>query len=95
MTKQEYLLAVIDAMPDWEMGRGIKAMIENNQLEEKTVDLLVVIFDNAVDKITDVIKKHRIIEKIQAFKALDAQKKAQKQQDQADLKKLDTMLDNF
>jgi len=82
-------------MPDREMGRGIKAMVENNQLEEKTIDLLVVIFDNAVDKITDVIKKHHIIEKIQAFKALDEQKQQQAQQDQVDLQRLDGMLNDF
>jgi hypothetical protein len=95
MTKQDYLLAVINAMPDREMGRGIKAMIENNQLEDRTVDILVVIFKRAVDKITDIIKKHHIMEAIQAIENLNAQKQVQAKQDEADLKKLDGMLDAF
>jgi hypothetical protein len=95
MTKQEYLLAVIDAMPDWEMGRGLKAMIENNQLAENTLDILVVMFDEMIDKITDIIKKHRIIEKINAYKTLKAQKAQQAQQDAQDIERLNGMLDNF
>jgi hypothetical protein len=95
MTKQDYLLAVIDAMPDREMGRGIKAMIENHQLEDHTIDILVVIFKRAVDKITDIIKKHHLIETIQAIENLNTQKQVQAQQDQADLEKLDGILNAF
>ena len=95
MTKQEYLLAVIDAMPDWEMGRGIKAMIENNQLEEPTIDKLVIIFKKMIDNINDIVKKYRIIKQIKTTKKLNAQKAHQAKQDQVELKKLDAMLDNF
>jgi Flp pilus assembly CpaF family ATPase len=92
MTKQEYLLAVIHAMPDREMGRGIKAMIENNQLEQHTINKLVIVFTKIIDKISDAAKKQRIIEQITRF---NEQKKAQAQQDAADLAKLDTMLNDF
>jgi len=95
MTKQEYILAVIDAMPNWEMGRGIKAMVENNQLEDGTIDVLVIIFKRAVDKITDVIKKHKILESIQAIENFNTQKEAQDQKDKADLEQLDSMLNAF
>lgn len=92
MTKQEYLLAVIHAMPDWEMGRWLKAMVENNQLEQHTINKLVIVFTKMIDKISDVAKKQRIIEQIKRF---NEQKEAQAQQDAADLAKLDDMLDNF
>jgi hypothetical protein len=92
MTKQDYLLAVIDAMPDREMGRGIKAMIENNQLEEYTLDMLVIVFTRIVNKITDTLKKQRIMQSIEQF---NKQKQAQDQQDQADLQRLDGMLNDF
>ena len=95
MTKQEYLLTVIDAMPDWEMGWGIKAMIENNQLEDPAIDALVVIFKRSIDKITDAIKKNRIMEAIQAIESLNIQKEVQEKQDQSDLEKLDKMLNTF
>jgi hypothetical protein len=92
MSKQDYLLAVINAMPDREMGRGIKAMIETNQLEDHTINLLIIIFKRAVDKLTDVMKKHQIMT---AIAELEAQKETQKQQDEADLQKLDGMLNAF
>ena len=82
-------------MPDREMGWGIKAMIENKQLEDHTIDALVVVFKRAIDKITDAIKKNRIMEAIQAIESLNTQKEAQARQDQSDLEKLDEMLDAF
>ena len=61
MTKKEYILAVIDALPDWEMWRWIKAMVENNQLEDEAIDKLVVIFKKAMNKITASIKENKTI----------------------------------
>ncbi|MDD2537072.1 MAG: hypothetical protein PHU61_01120 [Candidatus Absconditabacteria bacterium] len=93
MSKQEYILAVIDAMPDREMGRGIKAMVQNNQLEDRTINVLVLIFKKAVDRLTDVIKKHKIMENIEALERLSAQKEVQRQQDAKDIESLNGMLD--
>ena len=70
-------------------------MIENNQLEEPTIDVLVVVFKRAVNKIANVIKKHHLIEAIEAIEKLSTQKKVQHQQDQATLEKLDSMLNDF
>ncbi|GHW02951.1 hypothetical protein AGMMS50249_7370 [candidate division SR1 bacterium] len=62
MTKKEYLLSVINAIPDWEMGRGLKTLIENDQIEETTLDKLVVIFKGAVGRIVQTIKNNNILE---------------------------------
>ena len=61
MTKKEYILAVIDALPDWEMWRGIKAMVQNDQLDDHTINLLVIILKRATDKINETIKEHKMI----------------------------------
>ena len=74
MTKKEYILAVIDALPEWEMWRGIKAMVQNNQLEEHTINMLVIILKKAMDKITDTIKENKMIETIQAMESFDKDK---------------------
>ncbi|MDR0861089.1 MAG: hypothetical protein LBO09_09315 [Candidatus Peribacteria bacterium] len=79
-------------MPDREMGRGIKAMVENNQLEDHTINLLVIVFKRAVDRLTDVMQKHKVMT---AIAELEAQKEVQKQQDEADLQRLDGMLNAF
>ena len=95
MTKKEYILAVIDTLPEWEMWRWIKAMVQNNQLDERTINMLVIILNNAMDKITDAVKKHKLIEKIEAKQKLDKQKEKQAKQDAKTLKDLDSKLKNL
>ena len=95
MTKKEYILAVIDALPDWEMWRWIKAMVENDQLEEHTINMLVIILKKAMDKITATIKENKMIETIQAMENFDKQKQKQATEDAKTLKDLDSKLNNL
>lgn len=95
MTNKEYILKVINALPDWEMWRWIKAMVQNNQLDEDTLNTLVIILDKALNRISTAIKEHRMLETIHAVKNFDKQKKEQAEQDAASLDKLDSMLNNL
>ena len=95
MTKKEYILAVIDTLPDREMWRGIKAMVENDQLEEHTINMLVIIFKKAMDKITATIKENKMIENIQAIEKFNKQKEEQAREDEESLQKLGSKLNNF
>ena len=95
MTKKEYILAVIDALPEWEMWRWIKAMVQNNQLDERTINMLVIILNKAMDKITEAVKEHKLVEKIEAKQKLDKQKEKQAKQDAKTLKDLDSKLKNL
>lgn len=95
MTKKEYILAVIDTLPDREMWRGIKAMVENDQLEEHTINMLVIIFKKAMDKITTTIKENKMIENIQAIEKFNKQKEEQAKEDEESLQKLGSKLNNF
>lgn len=95
MTQKEFILRVLKLFPNWEMWRWIKAMVQNNQLEEDTLNRLVIVFKQALDEINSVIKENKMLETIHAVKQFDAQKEAQAQQDKANLAKLDSLLDNF
>jgi len=95
MTKKEYILAVIDTFPEWEMWRWIKAMVQNNQLDERTINSLVIILNNAMDKITKSVKDSKLIEKIDARKNLNDQKEKQAKKDAKSLEELDSKLKNF
>ena len=95
MTKKEYILAVIDTFPDWEKWWWIKAMVQNDQLDERTINLLVIMLNNMMDKITTAIKESKIIEKIDARQNLDKQKQRQAEQDAKSLEELDSKLNNF
>ena len=95
MTKKEYILAVIDALPDWEMWRGIKAMVQNDQLDDHTINLLVIILKRATDKINETIKEHKMIESIRAIENFDKQKKEQAKKDAKSLEELDSKLNDI
>ncbi len=95
MTKKEYILAVIDTLPDWEMWRWIKAMVQNDQLDERTINMLVIILNNAMDKITTAVKESKLIERIDARKNLDEQKEKQAKKDERTLQELDSKLNDI
>ena len=95
MTKKQYILAVIDALPEWEMWRGIKAMVQNDQLEEHTINMLVIILKKAMDKITATIKENRMIERIQAIDNFNKRRKEQAKQDAETLQELDSKLNSI
>ena len=95
MTKKEYILAVIDALPEWEMWWWIKAMVQNNQLDDRSIDTLVIILKKAMDKITATIKENKMVETIQAMDNFDKQKQKQAKEDEATLQELDSKLNDF
>ncbi len=95
MTKKEYILTVIDALPKWEMWWWIKAMVQNDQLDEHTLNMLVIILDKAMDRITDAIKENKMLEKIHAIQNFDKQKEKQAAKDAETLRNLDSKLKNL
>ena len=95
MTKKEYILAVLDLFPDWEMWWWIKAMVQNDQLDDHTMNLLVIALKRAMDKLTAVIKENKMLETIQAVENFDKQKQEQAKQDAKSLEDLDSKLNNF
>lgn len=95
MTKKEYILAVIDALPKWEMWRGIKAMVQNDQLEDETIDKLVIIFKKVMQEITDSLRENKVKENLQAVQNLNKQKREQAEQDARSLEELDSKLNDI
>ena len=95
MTKKEYILAVIDTLPDWEMWRWIKTMVQNDQLDDETIDKLVIIFKKMVGEIAAYIKENKIIKKLQVIQNFDKKKKEQAAKDAESLSKLDSILDQL
>ena len=95
MTKKEYILAVIDALPKREMWRGIKAMVQNDQLEDETIDKLVIIFKKVMQEITDSLRENKVKENLQAAQNLNKQKREQAEQDARSLEELDSKLNDI
>ncbi len=95
MTKKEYILSVIDLFPDWEMWRGIRAMVQNDQLDDHTMNLLVIAFKRAMDKLAGVIKENKMLETIKAVDNFNKQKQQQQEADAESLKNLDFKLNSI
>ncbi len=75
MTKKEFMLKVIDALPNWKMGWGLKALIQNDQLDPDVFEKLYEVFKNSVNQ------THAEIQQQQMQKRMD-QVNAMKQQEQ-------------
>lgn len=92
MTKKEFMLQVIAFLPDWQLGRGLKPLIENNLLDPEVFEKLYEIFrENVQTTYTEVQKlqfKERL-EKIEEMKAQEAQK------NQEELVNLDAMFETL
>lgn len=95
MTKKEYILAVIDALPDWEMWRGIKAMVQNDQLDEETIDKLVIVLKRAMARMATAIRESKAIETLKSMQNFDKQKKEQEEKDAKSLEELDSKLNDI
>ena len=95
MTKKEYILAVIDALPDWEMWRWIKAMVQNDQLDEETIDKLVIVLKRAMARMATAIRESKAIETLKSMQNFDKQKKEQEEKDAKSLEELDSKLNNI
>ena len=70
-------------------------MVQNDQLDERTINMLVIMLNNMMDKITTAIKESKLIERIDARQNLDKQKQKQAQQDAKSLEELDSKLSDF
>ncbi len=94
MTKKEYILQALGLFPNWEMGRGIKAMVENDQLNDHAINLLVIILKKGVDQLNEVVEKYKKKETIEKVDNFQKKQENQARQDQEDLHNLDSMLAN-
>jgi hypothetical protein len=70
-------------------------MVQNDQLDEHTINMLVIILKKAMDKLTATIKENKMVETIQAIDSFDKQKAEQAKEDAKTLKELDSKLNNL
>ena len=70
-------------------------MVQNDQLDDHTINMLVIILKRAMDKITASIKENKMIETIQAMENFDKQKKEQEEKDAKSLEELDSKLNDI
>ena len=83
------MLQIINLLPDWKMGRGLKALIENNQLSTEVFDKLYEIFKQNIYETYNEKQKKDFKEKLQKIEAM---KQQEAKQSEEELINLDEML---
>lgn len=84
------MLEIINFLPDWQMGRGLKALIENNQLSPEVFEKLYEIFKQTIHETYTEVQKAEFKEKILKIEAM---KQQEAQRNQEELVDLESMLD--
>lgn len=92
MTKKEFMLQVIAFLPDWKMGRGLKPLIENNQLTPDVFEKLYEIFRENVHTTYTQVQKIQFKERLEKIEAMRAH---EDQKTQEELVNLDAMFDTL
>lgn len=85
MTKKEFMLQVLDFLPDWKMGRGLRPLIENNMLAPEVFEKLYQIFRENVHSTYTEVQKLEFKERLQKVEAMKAQEAQKNQEELVDL----------
>jgi hypothetical protein len=85
MTKKDFMLKVIDSLPDWKLGWGLKALIQNDQLDSDAFEKLYQVFKNSVNKTYSEIQQKRAQQRMDQVNEMKQQESQQQQEESADL----------
>ena len=73
MTKKEFMLKVIDSLPDWKMGWGLKALIQNDQLDPDVFEKLYEVFKDSVNQTYSEVQQKQMKERMDQVNAMKQQ----------------------
>jgi thymidylate kinase len=85
MTKKEFMLKVIDSLPDWKMGWGLKALIQNDQLSSDAFEKLYEVFKNSVHQTYNDVQKQQMQQRMNQVNAMKQQESQQQEENSANL----------
>ena len=73
MTKKEFMLKVIDSLPNWKMGWGLKALIQNDQLDPDVFEKLYEVFKDSVNQTYSEVQQKQMKERMDQVNAMKQQ----------------------
>jgi len=85
MTKKEFMLKVIDSLPNWKLGWGLKALIQNDQLNPDAFEKLYEVFKNSVNKTYNQVQQKQMQQRMDQVNEMKQQEAQQQQEESADL----------
>ena len=70
-------------------------MVQNNQLDDETIDKLVIVFKRTMAKMATAIRETKAIETLKSMEVFNKQKEEQEKEDAKTLQELDSKLNKF
>lgn len=96
MDKKDFVLKILDAIKNnREMAPGLKILVENNVLDDKTIDTLVWLFREAAAKTENMQAKQALEKWANLIENLHEKESVEHKQDLADLAELEEIFKNI
>jgi len=96
MNKKDFILRVLDVVESSrDMAPGLKVLIQNNALDDKTIDTLVSAFRTAAEKTESQQAKQALTQGASMIEDVHAKEAIEKEKDLQDLAELEDMFKNL
>ncbi len=96
MEKRDFVIKILDAIKNSrDMAPGLKILVENNALDDKTIDTLVWLFREAAANTENIQAKQALEKWASLIENLHEKESIEHKQDLADLAELEEMFKNI
>lgn len=96
MDKKEFVLKILDTIKgNRDMAPGLKILVENNALDDKTIDTLVWVFREAAANTENIQAKQALAKWADLIENLHEKESVEHEKDLADLAELEEMFKNI
>lgn len=96
MNKKDFVIKVLDAIKNnRDMAPGLKVLVENNALDDKTIDTIVSVFREAAANTQNIQAKQALQKWAALIENLHEKEAVEHEQDLADLAELEEMFKNI
>jgi len=93
MSKKDYILKLLDLLKDtWPMAEGIRILVEGNVLDDKSIDGLISIIENAINSVDNELSKEKLEKSKEFLQKLKQAELASQGKDTQELNNLDMIL---
>ena len=96
MNKKDYVLKVLNAIKsDWPMAEWLMVLLEDDKLDDKSLDAISSILQNAIEKTTDGLLKNKLSESQSILKDLKSAEDEEKELNKQDIIELEQKIANL
>lgn len=93
MISKEYILKILNKLESYRpMTKGLKVLLDQDKLDEKTIQGLIAVFEQSIKEATDKKQAQKLQNSLDIIKKIQA---SEKEENEKENQNLDQMLDNI